>query len=42
LTINPLLWETPKDFSLPDSLVKEQPEMLSIPGKLLGNLSLTR
>jgi hypothetical protein len=24
LTISPLLWETPKDFSLPDSLVKEQ------------------
>ena len=35
LTINPLPWETPKDFFLPDSLVKEQPETNSISGKLL-------
>ena len=34
LTINPLLWETPKDYFLPDSLVKEQPETCYIPGKL--------
>ena len=37
LTINPLLWETPKDLLfLPDSLVKEQPETCYIPGKFFG------
>ena len=39
LTINPLLWETPKDFSLPDSLVKEQPETCYIPGKFFSYLT---
>jgi hypothetical protein len=42
LTINPLLWETPKDFFLPDSLVKEPPEMHSIPGKSLYYLAACR
>jgi len=32
LTINPLLWETPKDFFLPDSIVKEHRESTAIPG----------
>jgi hypothetical protein len=35
LTINPLLWETPKDFFLPDSIVKEHRESAAILGKLL-------
>ena len=33
LTINPLLWETPKDFFLPDSIVKEHRKSTAIPGK---------
>ncbi len=33
LTISPLLWETPKDFSLPDSIVKEQRGLILLPVK---------
>jgi hypothetical protein len=40
LTIKPLPWETPKDFALPDSLVKEQGIALTTP-KILSRFQLS-